>query len=369
MAGHYSINKKEDFDLYFEDLVPFWIPGKRLGCLLQPIFAFAFIIKNAKVVHLPFSGGPLGNFPIWWIEPLCLKIAKIKIIILPYGSDYQMYSSIIDMSWKFGLLHSYPDGAMKEQIIREKINCWSKYADCIITGFQFDGIGRWDCLPYAIYIIDTDLWTPKIEYSKNNGVNGPVKIFHSPNHRGCKGTEFLIDAVNKLRNEGLMIELLLMEKVSNEDIRKVMPTADIHVDQLLMGYAMSAIEGLATGLPVLSNLENEQITRVFRRFSYLNECPIISTSPENLLDNLRILITNPLMREQIGKASRSFAEKYHSYKTGQYLFSSVYDKIIKGDNIDLMNLFHPILSDYVKQSPIITSPLKENKLPKNDNNV
>ena len=48
-----------------------------------------------------------------------------------------------------------------------------------------------------------------------------------------------------------------------------MPTADIHVDQLLMGYAMSAIEGLATGLPVLSNLENEQITRVFRRFSYL----------------------------------------------------------------------------------------------------
>lgn len=363
MEEFFYINKKEDFDLYFDELVPSWIPFQRFRNLLHPIMAFNFVIKNARVIHIPFSGGPLGKHPIWWIESICLKIAGIKVVILPYGGDYQMYSSIMDMSWKFGLLHSYPEGAQKTQEIRKKISYWCKNADCIITGFQFDGIERWDCAPYAIYLIDTDLWAPKSDYSDRDGTKEPVRILHTPNHQGCKGTEFVIEAVKKLRDEGLNIDLLLLEKVPNEEIRTIMPTVDILVDQLLMGYAMSAIEGLSTGLPVLSNLENEQITRVFRRFSYLNECPIVSTGPENIRDNLRVLIKDPALRREIGIASRQFAEKYHSYETGRYMFSSVYSKIIDGEKIDLMNLFHPILSEYVHRTPIIAHPLKENKLP------
>ena len=362
MENYYPINRKEDFDLYYDDLVPSWIPWRKLRLFLQPIFAFCFVIKNGKVIHIPFSGGPLGNFPSWRIEALCMRLAGVKVVILPYGGDYQMYSSLIDLSWKYGLIHSYPEGIYQEELRRKKITYWVKNADCIITGFQFDGIGRWDCTPYAIYIIDTELWPQKIEYSKNNGINGPVRFIHTPNHRGCKGTEYVIDAVTRLQKEGFFLELILLEKISNEEIRQIMPTADILVDQLLMGYALSAIEGLSTGLPVLSNLENEQITRLFRRFSYLNECPIISASPENIKDNLRTLIKNPELRKEIGFASRKFAEKYHSYKTGNYMFTSIYSKVIDGKDVDLLNLFHPLLSDYVHHTPLIQHPLIENQL-------
>lgn len=362
MEGFYSINRREDFDLYYDDLVPSWIPGSKVRSFLQPLLAFCFVIKNAQVIHIPFSGGPLGNLPSWRLEALCMRLAGIKVIILPYGGDYQMYSSLIDLSWKYGLIHSYPEGIYQETIRRKKITYWVKNADCIIPGFQFDGIGRWDCIPYAIYIIDTGLWPQKTEYSMNDGINGPVRLVHTPNHRGCKGTEYVIDAVKRLQGEGLLVELLLLEKISNEEIRKIMPTVDILVDQLLMGYALSAIEGLSTGLPVLSNLENERITRVFRRFSYLNECPIVSSSPENIVDNLRILIKNPGLRREIGCASRMFAEKYHSYKTGEYIFGSVYSKILDGKDLDLMNMFHPLLSDYVRQTPLIRHPLVENRL-------
>ena len=45
---------------------------------------------------------------------------------------------------------------------------------------------------------------------------------------------------------------------------------------------LSAVEGMASGLAVLSNLDDETHTRLFRRYSFLNECPILSTTPGTL---------------------------------------------------------------------------------------
>ena len=39
---------------------------------------------------------------------------------------------------------------------------------------------------------------------------GPVTIAHAANHRGAKGTEFIIDAVDRLRAEGEDVELVLI---------------------------------------------------------------------------------------------------------------------------------------------------------------
>ena len=106
--------------------------------------------------------------------------------------------------------------------------------------------------------IDTDGWKAKKIYSPNDGVSGPVKIIHTPNHRGFKGTEFLVAAVNELRSEGLKIELILLEGVKNELVRHIMENdADILAEQFIAtAYAMSGIEGMASGLPVLANLNN-----------------------------------------------------------------------------------------------------------------
>jgi glycosyltransferase involved in cell wall biosynthesis len=177
-----------------------------------------------------------------------------------------------------------------------------------------------------------------------------------------KGTEYLINAVNELKNEGLQIELILLEKVKNDVVQKAMHQVDILADQfILTAYGLNAIEGMATGLPVMCNLEHEAYTRVFRRYAFLNECPILSTTPESLKSNLRLLITKPKLRRTLGEAGRKYVEKYHSYKTAQYLFGSIYDKILHGKNVDLINLFHPILSSYNKSLPYIKHPLVDNK--------
>jgi hypothetical protein len=103
---------------------------------------------------------------------------------------------------------------------------------------------------------------------------------------------------------------------------------------------------------------------VFRTYSYLNECPIVSAGPENITDVLRSLVVNPELRRELGLAGRAYVEKYHSYSFGQFLFGEMYKKIWNGENIDLLNTFHPLnKNSYNNQSPLVKHPLLKNKLP------
>lgn len=369
MSGYYSsIHKKEDFDLYYTDLTRAPLKGirEKIRTLFAPYIAFVYAVNHFDIFHHHFCGGFLGTTGLWRMEGQLLKLAGCKTILISYGSDAYLYSQVMDASLHHGLLLSYPDAAKREGEIAAKVRYWTHHADIIIAGLMIDGLGRWDCLPFNSNTIDCAQWKEKNIYSKNDGINGSVKVMHTPNHRGFKGTEFIIQAIEELRDEGLKVELLLIEKMSNDQVRiKMQEEADILAEQIIApGYAMSALEGMASGLPVLSNLEQEIYTQVFRRYSYLGECPVLSTSPETVKKNLRLLVTSPRLREELGRAGRQYVEKYHSQETAQYMFGSIYEKIWNGKEIDLMNLFHPLKSEFNRKKPRINHPLIQNNLSK-----
>lgn len=364
MGAYYaSINRRDDFDGYYEDVLPAWIRPAKLRNHLAPLAALLHLVRTARVVHLPFSGGPLGHTRFWRLEGWLLRRAGIRTVLLPYGSDAYMYSQVADPSVRQGLLANYPAEARREPEIARRVRYWSTHADCVVCGVMPDGFGRWDIPTPSILQIDTDQWRPRAAYSPHDGTTGPVRVIHTPNHRGFKGTEFLQDAVERLRAEGLQVELVLVERVPNEQVRELLAGADILAEQFLIGYALSAIEGMACGLPVMSNLESEFHTRVYRRFAFLDECPILSTSPETLVDNLRALVTNPALREELGRAGRAYVEKYHSYEAAQFMFGAIYDRLLHGRDVDLMNLFHPLKSEYNRRRPRVRHPLVDSRLP------
>jgi glycosyltransferase involved in cell wall biosynthesis len=358
------INEKDDFDLYYEDVIPHWAISRRIKQVLIPYYAMYYIIKNASVVHMPFTGGPLGQSVFWRLEAHIFRYFGIKTVLIPFGGDIHRVSKIMDPSARNALLINYPLLGKQEQRIEKRVKYWTKNADIMIVGSAIDGIGRWDVVLVNVIVINTELWNQRFHYSRMDGKNDSVKILHAPNHRGTKGTEYLIQAVDELISEGLKIELILLEGVKNKEIKETMSQVDILADQLILtAYGLNAIEGMATGLPVICNLDNDTYTRILRRYAYLDECPILSTTPETIKKNLRVLVTNPDLREQLGQAGRKYVEKYHSYKTAQYLLGSIYDKILNGQDVDLINLFHPILSRYNNSIPLVQHPLKENKLP------
>lgn len=370
MNGFYeSINQKDDYDIYTNEILkeykfsPFFIEKFR------PYFLFDFIVKNFDIFHFSCFGTYLDQSQEFKsLEAHFIKVFGGKVIVLPYGGDYQQISKVLDISLRHVLQVNYPMMSYWEDKNKKQVDYWIKNADIFIPGFQVDNIGRWSMLPFNTIVIDTKLWKYKSSFSQANGIDGVVKIIHTPNHRGIKGTEYIINAVSQLQKEGLKVQLLLIEKMQNAEVRRIMQEeADILVEQLVLGYALSAIEGMASGLPVLSNLSIEDYTRVFRRYSYLNECPILSTSIEEIKDNLRILVTNPQLREELGRAGRKYVEKYHSYQAAQYMFGKIYDKIWYEKEVDLMNMYHPLNPDaYNNQYPLIKHPLVENKLPSNN---
>jgi hypothetical protein len=364
MSTYYSINKKTDYDLYFNDVIPLWVWPAPVKKLLTPYFAFLYILQNAKVVHLTFQGGPLGPTMFWRLEAYLFRWNKIKTIVIPYGGDAYMYSRVKDPCLQNALLISYPEAAKNESNISKRVIYWTKHANAMLTGqMSMEGMGRWDVCVTNSVCIDIDQWKTKTSYSPFDGLDGIVKILHTPNHRGFKGTEYLIQAIEELKIEGYRIDLILLENVSNDKVRETMQNVDILAEQFIFGYALSGIEGMASGLPVMSNLDSEIYTRIFRRYSHLNECPILSTTPETLKKNLKVLITKPKLREELGRAGRLYVDKYHSYETAQYLFGSIYKRIVHGQDIDLINLFHPLLGAYNKQKAIVKHPLVENRLP------
>ena len=371
METVYAINKKEDYDIYLEDILKNLKGWKRNFLLFsrshqtKMLLAFDYLIKNYDIVHIPFSGSFLGTTKYAQKEAELLKKFGIKIIALPYGSDAYIYSMLKDTSLQHALLLSYPNGGKISSIVQDRLNYWAKNVDCIAVGFQNE-MPRWDLLAVNFISIDSVYWQKKVSYSENNGINGIVTIIHTPNHKGFKGTEFIIKAIQELKEENLLINFILVEKIPNSEVKRIMyEEADILTEQLIApAYALSAIEGMVSGLPVMANLHSEVYTRHLRRYAYLNECPILSTTPETIKDNLRILIKNPQLREELGRAGRKYVEKYHSYQTSQYMFGKIYDKIWYEKEVDLMNMFHPLMPDsYNNQSPKIEHPLVENKIP------
>ena len=77
-------------------------------------------------------------------------------------------------------------------------------------------------------------------------------IAHAPTNRSVKGTEDAVAAVGQLRDEGVNVELDLIEGVSRADAMERITRADVLVDQLHIGwYGGVAVEGMALGRPVV----------------------------------------------------------------------------------------------------------------------
>ena len=361
MQAYFSINRRDDFDRYFEDFAPSFLPltlRRGLGSCL----ALCWVLRHAKVVHLSFLGFALDSTILWRMETWLFRRAGVKVVILPFGADFYVYSRLIDSSLRYGLLASYPHLALCEARTLRRVDHWSVRADAVVAGMMVDGLGRWDVALNQFFVVDTDSWPAVARYTDCDGRNGPVRVLHTPNHRGFKGTEFLVDAVDRLQAEGLQVELVLLEGVPNAVVRQTMAEVDILAEQFLAtGYALSGIEGLSSGLPVMANLEHQAYTQVFRRFGFLDECPIFSTTPETLADHLRVLVTRPELRRALGEASRQFAVKYHGFAMAQHLFSSIYARFA-GADVDLINLFHPLKGEYNRRTPRVEHPLRNNLL-------
>ena len=320
----YRINQLSDFDLLIDDL-PLVRSLHRLKAAplarrIAPYAAFAYALPRYDLFHSFFDGGMLMGSPLAWLEPLLLHATGRKLVVMPYGSDCAIPSRIQSLPWRHGLMDQYSHLGRHEARTTRRVQHLCRHADHVVACMvHAETLPRWDSLTNTYYPIDTAAWPMTPHRPTADGVGEEVVVGHSPNHRLVKGTAFLVAAVERLRQQGLRIRLELMEGIPNGEVRQRLAQCDILVEQLHLGYALSAMEGLALGRPVISNLEDERYYRVHRQHTGLDQCPIVSSGPERIEEHLRRLATDPELRQRLGEAGRAYAETYHSMAaTGRF---------------------------------------------------
>lgn len=300
-----------------------------LNSTIYQALAYIYLIVASfkyKVLYMSFNGGAIGlrSIIIWKIEPLLYKLAKIKTVILPYGSDVQDLTRSPNLIFKDSIANDYPDYKLNRKMVNQKIDLWTKYADHIIGGCEWvDYMYHWDTLMLAHFSIDMEKFKRKVPTLNKDEQN--LKVLHAPNHRHIKGSEFLIKAIQELRGEGYNLELIIVEKKSNEEILQLIQGVDIVADQFIIGwYAMFAIEAMASSKPVLGYLRSDLIDLYASKgLVGQGEIPIINASIFNIKEKLMWCIKNRDCLSEIGERSYEYVNKHHSIKSVGSVFNKV----------------------------------------------
>jgi len=153
-------------------------------------------------------------------------------------------------------------------------------------------------------------------------------VVHAPTHRGVKGTRFVLDAIERLRQEGFELELRLVEGVPHQEALRLYRRADLVVDQLLVGwYGGLAVEAMALEIPVVCYVRDEDLDFVPEEMR--RELPILRAEPSTLYAVLKEWLgTRRHQLAAVGRASRRYALRWHDPRRIAAMLKSEYESIL-----------------------------------------
>lgn len=147
-------------------------------------------------------------------------------------------------------------------------------------------------------------------------------IVHSPSAPVAKGTEYVLAAIEKLKAEA-DLDFVLVENTQREQALEIIRRCDIFIDQLILGaHGYAAVEAMAFGKPAVCYIHPE-IGK-----DYPDGLPLINANPDNLIEILRPLLKDATSRNEVGRNSRAYVEKYHDDKKIAHDLADIYGEVI-----------------------------------------
>jgi hypothetical protein len=148
--------------------------------------------------------------------------------------------------------------------------------------------------------------------------------------RNAKGTSYVFEVIEQLKAEGMPVRLIFAKDMKNSEVRYLQLQSDVIVDQLYAGrYGANAREGMMLGKPVICYI-NPYHFNPSRRALSLDECPLVSATPETLYDVLKDLLLDEHKRKQLGELGKDYALKWHSADLCAERYERVYDALMQG---------------------------------------
>lgn len=302
--------------------------GRPLRALLR-WWAIWRMLGRFDVVHFNFGssfaplriatagrGAAARLYNRWWagrweLADVAWARRRGAVIAVTFQGDDARQGEFCRARYPVHFSHHVPAGyysAETDQFKRERIQFLDRHAD-LIYALNPDLLHvlpeRAEFLGYAS--VDPREWTPAV------APEPPVSplVVHAPSHRLVKGTAFLLEAVERLKAEGVDFRFQLVEGLAHAEARRLYASADLAVDQLLAGfYGAFAVELMALGKPVICQLHQADLRRIpdgMRR-----DLPLIHADPGSIHEVLREwLTTRKGELRAVGERSRAFVEAWH----------------------------------------------------------
>lgn len=295
----------------------------KLTRLISKCFLFIFIVLQYKTFHF-ISGETLTNRRLRNLEFKILKLFNKNIILHFVGSD------IRNPNWlkeKNNLLETTAHIIFKEprQMSWQKDLCndAKQYADFIFVSTP-------DLLDFISGAIYTPVLIDLAKIEKDDIIvkersKHIVKILHAPSNPEVKGTPLIDKVMTDLIEEfGDLIEYhntshtppavkSKLHSVGRKELFSLFSESDIVIDQMTIGwYGLQAIEALYYGCSVITYIDDK-----LEKYRFPH-CPIISSSPDDLINVLRIEIQKEInlktnnSRTDEKLSNRNWIRKHHT---------------------------------------------------------
>ena len=189
--------------------------------------------------------------------------------------------------------------------------------------------------------LDPDFWKPDLEIPQRFRVQrnpGEYIVYHSVANHGLrtkddgenvKGTKEILQAIDRLAQEGFKIRLLAPQNLHNRDVRYYQAQADVIVDQLYVGgYGATSREGMMLGKPTICYLNFSRVNG-YDLPKALKEVPLVSATAKTIYEVLKNLLLCPDKRAEIGKKSREYALKWHGMDACAERYEAIYDQLMQ----------------------------------------
>jgi glycosyltransferase involved in cell wall biosynthesis len=292
-AGQFTINLSKAEIFFFDQSYELFLAFRRMVLTWALLNYDIFHLYNDRGILEPSGGYGSERFGIALPELKLYQSAGKKLFTYAYGADHRLRKRTLSLA-PLNFCMDCPEPGkycVCDDEAGETMLATIKQYSTEMIGF---GLSM-DLLPQARWmnylIVDQARFRPS-----SRKVGQTFRIGHFPNHGFFKGTRYLDEAVAKLKDSGLSVELVRLSGVSNDTVLAAMADVDVVVDQLISGcFGLTAVEAMALGRPVICHLRKNVM------IAAPDECPIIRADPTTIYD---VLLRLMHCREELDEAGR-----------------------------------------------------------------
>jgi hypothetical protein len=246
------------------------------------------------------------------------KSRNKKIVSIFVGSDVRYFRAFQQefnvSSWVFPTDWNHDNPGYHLQLIRNA----EKYSDLIYSVPDQSGLQL-----KSFYHLQVPMDIDKFVYFVPQ--NKIPKVLHAPSIPFKKGTDIIEATLAKLKNDGIVFELISVRNMPNHELLQLLTEADVLVDEIVYnGPGALSFEAMLSGCAVA--------TRHIEESSKNFQPPICNIDASNIYEKLKELLTNSSMREELATKGYAYAIKYNAAK-------NVVEDILK-------NIEYPRTPDY-----------------------